>query len=146
MREPPWHQWLEFKGWGTRDSGQCHQSSAGKGWGIRDPQCPQSCLVAVVLCTKLYIRSIGRFSNNCKTRTFHKRIIFVNFVNWANLRKFVFTEGFSYIFWSAEAPDLRTLVFTNQGKLKFTKISRLWKFVVLQYVIRSFLRINIKSG
>ena len=61
----------------------------------------------------------------CKTRNFRKQLIFVNFVNWANLRKFVFSKGFFKHILIGERPNLRKLVLTNQEKLQFTKISRL---------------------
>ena len=38
--------------------------------------------------------SDGQFVPHWKTRDFRERLFFVNFVNWANLRKFIFTKGF----------------------------------------------------
>ena len=38
------------------------------------------------------------WQSHCKTRKFRKRLTFVNFVNWANLRKFVFTNLRIFVF------------------------------------------------
>ena len=58
----------------------------------------------------------------CKTRNFRKRLIFVNFLNWADLLKLVFTKGFFIHILITGRPQFTKICIYEPGKIAIHEI------------------------